>query len=371
MALRGDDESLSGSNKGNFLELVELVGQYDSVLKLHLDKIKEKQASHQKPQVSLLTCLPAIVQFLEDLSEPPDPAGGEANMLLHSINFEFILCLEITPIFLETAVASNALQWQDLDLAAAYTVVNGVINRMNTMRTEEQFKEIYHNATIQVETRGINVPEDIPGQYCSTSATEDHQPQTLEEYYRGRMYFTFLDSLIQELHRRFKGKGNTDKIVMSLHCLIEPSKWKDTANAEALNAAHTFCEFYGFQEEEEQLLTELRVFHSSYTCSQISSHAILETFKDFEAHIVFPTFFKLLKIFATLPVSTASTERSFSKLKLLKTKLRNACGQEKKKKKTYKTFICKYVNSLLSSWLDPERLSMVQTKMTHKHTDIK
>lgn len=60
--------------------------------------------------------------------------------------------------------ASNALQRQDLDLAAAYTVANGVINRMNTMRTEEQFKEIYHNATIQAETRGINMPEEIPGQ---------------------------------------------------------------------------------------------------------------------------------------------------------------------------------------------------------------
>lgn len=36
MALRGDDENLSSSNKGNF-----------SVLKLHLD-IKEKQASYKK-----------------------------------------------------------------------------------------------------------------------------------------------------------------------------------------------------------------------------------------------------------------------------------------------------------------------------------
>jgi len=47
------------------------------------------------------------------------------------------------PIFMETAVASNALQRQDLGLAAAYTVVNGVISRTNTLRTEEQFKEIY------------------------------------------------------------------------------------------------------------------------------------------------------------------------------------------------------------------------------------
>jgi len=55
MAFRGDNESLSSSNKEHFLELVELVGQYDSVFKLHLDNIKEKQGSCQKPQVSLLS----------------------------------------------------------------------------------------------------------------------------------------------------------------------------------------------------------------------------------------------------------------------------------------------------------------------------
>ncbi len=124
----------------------------------------------------------------------------------------------------------------------------------------------------------------------------------------------------------FKVKGTLTKL--SVHCLIEPSKWTDTANAEALNAAHTLCEFYGFQEEKEQLRTELRVFHSSYTCSQKSAHVILETFKEFDAHIVFPTLFKLLKIFATLPVSTATVERSFSKVKFVKIKLCNVCGQE-------------------------------------------
>ena len=55
LAFRGNDEGLSGSNRGNFLSLVDLIGQYDSVLRLHLDVLKEKQASGQKPQVSLLS----------------------------------------------------------------------------------------------------------------------------------------------------------------------------------------------------------------------------------------------------------------------------------------------------------------------------
>lgn len=43
----------------------------------------------------------------------------------------------------------------------------------------------------------------------------------------------------------------------------------------------------------------------------------------------FPLIYNLLKILATLPVSTASAERSFSTLKRLKTYLRNTIGQER------------------------------------------
>ena len=43
----------------------------------------------------------------------------------------------------------------------------------------------------------------------------------------------------------------------------------------------------------------------------------------------FPTVYFLLKVLATLPVSTATAERTFSTLKRLKTYLRNATGQDR------------------------------------------
>ena len=42
-----------------------------------------------------------------------------------------------------------------------------------------------------------------------------------------------------------------------------------------------------------------------------------------------PTVAMLLRIFGTIPVSNATTERTFSKLKLLKTYLRTTMGQER------------------------------------------
>ena len=55
MPFRGDDETLSSQNRGNFLELVELFSKYDSVIKLHLEAIKEKHGPGKRPLVSLLS----------------------------------------------------------------------------------------------------------------------------------------------------------------------------------------------------------------------------------------------------------------------------------------------------------------------------
>lgn len=55
MSFRGDDETSSSQNRGNFLELVELFSKNDSVIKLHLDAVKENQRTQKRPLVSLLS----------------------------------------------------------------------------------------------------------------------------------------------------------------------------------------------------------------------------------------------------------------------------------------------------------------------------
>ncbi|XP_051562853.1 zinc finger MYM-type protein 1-like [Myxocyprinus asiaticus] len=151
-------------------------------------------ACREKAMKTLKKALPAVVKFLTTLikQDPPDAVVGEAKILLHSINFEFMLCLEMTTaVFLETACASSALQKEDLDLGAAYDIVSGIVTRLRDLRTEEEFKSIYERATSHAEAASIDVPDVIPGHgrrrkipaklmHCSTSTTEDHESHTLE-----------------------------------------------------------------------------------------------------------------------------------------------------------------------------------------------
>ncbi len=55
LAFRGHDESSTSSNRGNFLELVHLLAEYDSVLRMHLECIQITQSQKKKPQVTLLS----------------------------------------------------------------------------------------------------------------------------------------------------------------------------------------------------------------------------------------------------------------------------------------------------------------------------
>lgn len=250
-------------------------------------------------------------------SDPPDSAAGGAQMLLRSIDFfEFILCMEITtPIFNETAIASVKLQRKNFDLTASYTIAVGVIQRVKALR---------------MEAAGTEVPKEIPGQarhrnvpqkykYSSKSVTKEYQIQDS------------LPSLTScpMLHRRFKEKNDTPtgSILSGLHCLTVSRHWKGKLDDKAAASINNMCQFYDV--EEENIITELKVFHSSYALLSNNITAALKCLGENDVESVFPSVTMLLKMYATIPMTTASLEQSFSKLNLIKTVLRNRCGEKR------------------------------------------
>ncbi len=67
---------------------------------------------------------------------------------------------------------------------------------------------------------GLDLPSEVPGQarrrkvpekfkFAATSATTDHAFPNLQEYYRVKVYYVFVDTIIQELQRCFRGRDNS------------------------------------------------------------------------------------------------------------------------------------------------------------------
>ena len=55
LAFRGDSQRIGDPNNGNFLGILELIGQYDKILGDHLSKVKESQQSNRRLQVHYLS----------------------------------------------------------------------------------------------------------------------------------------------------------------------------------------------------------------------------------------------------------------------------------------------------------------------------
>ena len=67
--------------------------------------------------------------------------------------------------------------------------------------------------------------------------------------------------------------------------------------------------------------------HASFSsCEDVQSLAMKMV--QIEKHLVFPLVYKLIELALILPVSTASVERAFSAMKIIKTKLRNKINNE-------------------------------------------
>lgn len=171
----------------------------------------------------------------------------------------------------------------------------------------------------------------MPAKYSQSTgaATESHTFQSVEDYYRVKVYYSFFDVLSQELQRRFGGEGETQssKILNTLHSLTKANNWigKDAVGPGSLEAIHTLFDFYGG--EEQKMKTELRVFHASFP--NTSTMKMLKTLRDNSGQDFFPTLVEMIRTYATLPVSTVTVERSFSKLKLIKDTLRSLCTEER------------------------------------------
>src|SRR3954469_7842488 len=83
----------------------------------------------------------------------------------------------------------------------------------------------------------------------------------------------------------------------------------------------TFDDRETIRDQLETYVLQVKRNASFSTCEDVQSLAIkmVQT----EKHLVFPLVYKLIELALILPVSTASVERAFSAMKLIKSNLRN------------------------------------------------
>ncbi|XP_044574048.1 52 kDa repressor of the inhibitor of the protein kinase-like [Drosophila ananassae] len=217
------------------------------------------------------------------------------------------------------------LQQEDCDLSQCVGYANDVHQQIKQMRVQatEKFSEIFILATEAAETidAELTVPRRVGRQ-----KNRDNYEGGVEDYYRRSIYIPFLDKYSEELESRFLEHRN----ILSRIQNIIPEKCADIDVSELHDTVQTLKEEWP-NDIRRMAKYSPKNSKQKLSCGKENVQIFVQIIEALDVcdETFYPTVYRFLQIGATLPETVASSERSFSTLRRLKTYLRNKTGEQR------------------------------------------
>ncbi|KAH9795781.1 TTF-type domain-containing protein [Citrus sinensis] len=235
--------------------------------------------------------------------------------------FEFVFILYVMKeIMAITDILCQALQSKSQDILHAMHQVSSTKALIQKLR-DNGWNTLLDQVKVFCETRNIDVPEmDAP--YVERQGRARHQEDTftVADHYRVNIFYAAIDCQLQELNSRFNEHA-VDLLFLSFRIgdicqLVEGFYPADFIDAEKINLKN-------------------QLEHYEYGVVQYAEFKNLSTICDLSQWLVstrkaktFPLIYRIIVLVLTLPVSTATSERSFSVMRIVKTRHRNKMEDE-------------------------------------------
>lgn len=268
-----------------------------------------------------------VILTLEEISENDALNGGKANALLICMtSFEFLFTLSVLRKVLEQCNSlSKHLQSPDLSFDVVKMLSKATIETLDSFRNDLFFNKVWSYVIELCEKNSYPGPKmkrrnKIPSKL---GGGEKNPHDDVKSYYRITILNEIIDSVSNEIQTRFK--ENDLSILIAINSILSAS---DVHQDE--QHVSTVCNFYNLQKED--LLCELRLFYSMIKSANMQNSNLknsLNFFREKNLQNTFPLITLLFKFFLTVPMTSASCERSFSCLRRLKTYLRSTMGEER------------------------------------------
>ncbi|QHN95323.1 Zinc finger MYM-type protein [Arachis hypogaea] len=246
-------------------------------------------------------------------------AYGVSKILL---SFEFVFTLHLMKEIMGiTNVLCQALQQQSQDILNAMHIISTSKLLLQQLR-DGGWCNFLANVKDFCEKHEIEVP-NMSAQYVFGRGRSRQPSVTVEHHYRIDVFLATIDSQIQELNSRFN-----EQIIelLTLSCALDPKDNFKSFNIEEISKlAEKFYPLDFPSNELNILKSQLQHYQHDIpnhlkgisTLSELCNK-LQETGKSRTYHMVD----RLIRLVLTLPVSTATTERTFSAMKIVKTRLR-------------------------------------------------
>ena len=212
---------------------------------------------------------------------------------------------------------SVALQATDLDAYRAMLSVESSQQSLTVSRDDSSFAEIFNKAQNQV---GEDTPIETPRVVSRMTKRSNPPSESANEYFRRAIFLPYIDTVLSQLSVRFENQKIAWKGLFSLVPAVIKTDQLDFTDIEKLS--DTYCDVIpGSKEELVAEVKRWQQYFKSESVAEIPS-TVVGSLKLCQEMVTYPNVRALLKVLATLPVTTCTAERSFSALKHIKSYLR-------------------------------------------------
>lgn len=272
-----------------------------------------------------------IIEALDDYENNGSKSDSSSKAAMYGSAIrksDFLVSLEVAVfIFSYTLNLSQILQSKQQDLSKALNDVITVRESLESIRkdVDNHFKNIF-SEVLKIASK-IDVDIKIPRVCGKQNQRANVNVTNPEDYYKITIFIPFIDQIICELRTRFDQRLRE---IIPLEGLI-PSHFNKYDNKTILEAAKIYENDLSLN-AIVTLKAELSIWQNQWKDDGRNStvnkpQTAIETLPYCTS--IVPNIKLLLQIFTTLPVTTATPERTFSTLKRLKTYLRSTMTENR------------------------------------------
>lgn len=281
----------------------------------------------------------AIVKALDEIGEKSQvpKVVSDANALKHLVQqFEFLLCLDVLEdVLLKCRRVSDYLQRDDIDMITALNMVDTTLKVLEGMRSSEKFNILFCKAMNKCEAEIVMPRTRRVSSRADANWQNEHSFDSLEAQLRVKFYFDVLDIMIAAFHTRFNQECRP------YLTLLGKLQNRQSVQETDLDTVGTH-----FSLDTQLLKVDWDLFINDSDLTEKSPYKIIKEISEKRSRC-YPELELFLIGLCTIPFSSASCERVFSKMSIVKSKLRTTMTEDR-------------LRSLLLAYVEQETLSTVK-----------
>ena len=291
-------------------------------------------SSHFRSIKAVIELFSSIKITLTDMvKHGPMELQGQARAVLKRLRyFDFVFCLLLMHKVMKiTEVLCQTLQRKSLDFVHAMKFVEHTKDLLQDMR-EHGWTDLVSNVESFCEKHDLDMP-DMNASYKDGTGRDCQQKNfiTFEHHYRIEVFNAVIDFQLSELNRRFSEQ--TSELLILSSALDPHDNFRNFKCEDVCNLAKQF--YPEDFDDREMCALELECAFYEKDMRSDPKFQNLESISDLSRTLVqtrksefFSMLYRLICLVLIIPISTATTERAFSAMNIIKNKLRSKMGDE-------------------------------------------